>query len=93
MYNLDADTITATKARAELPELLDRAKRGGERIIIARHGRPAAALISYADLRRYQALEAARDLEELRKAKSENSGFVTLEEYQAKRRSRKQTIG
>ncbi len=80
--------VTATQARNQLPDLLERAYKAGEQIVIARHGKPSAALISYADLKRYQALEFAQDLADLRRAKAENSEFVALEDYRTKRKAR-----
>lgn len=44
MYNLDMSSMTATEARASLPELLDRVATG-EEITITRHGRPVAVLV------------------------------------------------
>jgi prevent-host-death family protein len=88
MYNSPMTRVTATEARNQLPDLLERAHKAGERIVIARHGKPSAALISYSDLKRYQALEIAQDLSDLNRAKAENTGFITLEEYRAKRKAR-----
>jgi prevent-host-death family protein len=88
MYNFVMTRVTATEARNQLPDLLERANKSGERIVIARHGKPSAALISYSDLKRYQALEIAQDLNDLNRAKAENTGFITLEEYRGKRKAR-----
>ena len=51
-------TIPATKAKDQLAQLLERARTGGERIIIEKHGKPAAVLVSLADLKRLERLDA-----------------------------------
>ncbi len=51
-------TITATKAKDQLAQLLERARSGVERIIIEKHGKPAAVLVSVEDLRRLERLDA-----------------------------------
>ncbi len=60
--------VTATDDR--FPELIARVEDTGERIVIEQEGRAIAAIITYADLKRLEALEAAL----IHKAK--------LEEYQ-----------
>ena len=70
---------TVSDARNNLPELLNRVGFGQERILIERHGKPIAAIVSLEDLKRLEALEDAVDSAELRKAVAENSGFVALE--------------
>jgi prevent-host-death family protein len=42
--------IPAAEAKARLSELIARVAHGGERIIISRHGKPLAALVSVADV-------------------------------------------
>jgi prevent-host-death family protein len=53
-------SVPVTQARAEFAELINRAAYGQERIVVTRHGRPIAALISAADLERLAALDAAQ---------------------------------
>jgi prevent-host-death family protein len=60
--------VTVTNDR--FPELIARVEDTGERIVIEQEGRAIAAIITYADLKRLEALEAAL----INKAK--------LEEYQ-----------
>ncbi|MFF5727228.1 type II toxin-antitoxin system Phd/YefM family antitoxin [[Kitasatospora] papulosa] len=50
--------IPVTQARAELAELINRVVYGGERVVVTRHGKPLAALVSAADLRRLESEEA-----------------------------------
>jgi prevent-host-death family protein len=45
-----AREIPVTQARDELADLVNRAAYGHERIVLTRHGRPVAALVSHADL-------------------------------------------
>lgn len=47
--------VTADEARAGFGDLLDRAGFRGERIIVTRHGKELAALISIDDLKKLEA--------------------------------------
>ncbi|WP_328540012.1 type II toxin-antitoxin system Phd/YefM family antitoxin [Streptomyces sp. NBC_00344] len=51
--------IPVTQARAELADLINRVVYGGERVVVTRHGKPLAALVSAADLERLEKAEAA----------------------------------
>ncbi|WKE72936.1 type II toxin-antitoxin system Phd/YefM family antitoxin [Streptomyces sp. WP-1] len=53
--------IPVTQARAELADLINRVVYGGERVVVTRHGKPLAALVSAADLARLDALDAAEE--------------------------------
>src|SRR6516165_9934866 len=44
MYNLLVTSMSASEARAALPELLNRVE-NGEEVTITRHGRPVAVLV------------------------------------------------
>lgn len=46
--------VPVTQARAELAELVNRVVYGGEQVVLTRHGKPLAALVSAADLQRLQ---------------------------------------
>lgn len=75
-------TIPATAARQHLPELIDQVAYGGARIPIAKHGKPMAALISYADLERLEALEDAHDIRLYEQALAAKDGpDLSFEEY------------
>ena len=78
-------SISATDARANFQELINRAEYSGERIVIQRHGKDAVAIISLDDLKRLEAMEDAIDSELLRRAVQENEGFTTLEAITALR--------
>lgn len=68
MYNLRMATRATSAARAELPELVSRAKYRRERTVIARHGKPLAALVPSDELRAPEHLEEELDVREARKA-------------------------
>ncbi|MBD2519792.1 type II toxin-antitoxin system Phd/YefM family antitoxin [Nostoc sp. FACHB-973] len=74
-----SDTISATEARANFQELINRVEYKGERIVIERHGKAVVAIVGLEDLKRLEALEDAIDSELLRRAIAENDGFTTLE--------------
>ncbi|BAY78406.1 MAG: type II toxin-antitoxin system Phd/YefM family antitoxin [Nostoc sp. ChiSLP01] len=74
-----SDKISATEARANFQELINRVEYKGERIIIERHGKAVVAMVGLEDLKRLEALEDAIDSELLRQAIAENDGFTTLE--------------
>ncbi|MBW4673590.1 MAG: type II toxin-antitoxin system Phd/YefM family antitoxin [Desmonostoc geniculatum HA4340-LM1] len=80
-----SDTISATEARANFQELINRVEYKGERIVIERHGKAVVAIVGLEDLKRLEALEDAIDSELLRRAIAENDGFTTLEAIMQKR--------
>ncbi|MEA5617488.1 type II toxin-antitoxin system Phd/YefM family antitoxin [Cronbergia sp. UHCC 0137] len=77
--------ISASEARANFPDIMNRAEYSRERILIQRHGKPAVAIISIEDLKLLEAIEDAIDSAKLRRAIEENTGFITIEEIIAKR--------
>lgn len=77
--------ISATEARANFQELINRAEYKGERIVIERHGKAVVAIIGLDDLRLLEAMEDAMDSEVLRRAIAENDGFTTLDAITEKR--------
>ena len=50
-------TISTSKAREFLADLITEVAYKGERVILTRHGKPVAALISAEDLERLESLE------------------------------------
>ena len=86
-YPLTAEDARECATLAKpLGELLAKVSESGEQITIEKSGKPVAAIISYAELQRLQALEEdARDSEMMRRAVEEHDGeFVTLEDAIAK---------
>ena len=72
----------------EFLELVKKAETEGERIIIEKEGKGKVAILNYADFEELEALEDARDCEELRQAMEESKShgkFYTLEEVLAER--------
>jgi prevent-host-death family protein len=53
--------IPVTQARAELAELVNRVAYSGERVVLTRHGRPLAALVSSDDHEQLEALAERRN--------------------------------
>ena len=76
--------ISASEARANFPDIMNRAEYRGERILIQRHGKAAVAIISIEDLKLLEAMEDAIDSAKLRRAIEEKEGFTTIEKIIAK---------
>lgn len=55
-------TVAVDQTRAELAELVDLVHARDERVVLVRHGRPVAALISAEDLELLEQLEDAADM-------------------------------
>jgi prevent-host-death family protein len=55
------DEIPVTQARAELSDLVNRVTYGGERIVLTRHGKAVAAIVSAADLAGLEQLDQRAD--------------------------------
>jgi prevent-host-death family protein len=76
-------SISATDGRKDFFELVNRANYQNERIKIERHGKPVAAIVSYEDLLKLEALEDEIDSARLKKAMAESTGFVSIYELLA----------
>lgn len=72
--------VEANQAQVQFAELISRVEDHRERIVIEQAGQAVAAVISYADLQRLEALEDALDAEFVRRVKTENPEFVSLED-------------
>jgi prevent-host-death family protein len=74
-------TMTVAEAKNRFSDVLRRAEYGGERVIVERHGKPVAAIVSTDDLRRLEAAEDAADLRDAQHALTEatQKGTVPLE--------------
>ena len=64
-------TLTVAEAKNRFSDVLRRAEYGGERVIVERHGKPVAAIVSTDDLRRLEAADDAADLRDARVALAE----------------------
>jgi prevent-host-death family protein len=74
-------TMSVAEAKNRFSDVLRRAEYGGERVIVERHGKPVAAIVSTADLQRLEAAEDAADLLDAQVALTEaaQKGTVPLE--------------
>lgn len=59
--------LSATKARREFADLVNRVAFSGERIVLERHGKGVMALVSVEDLELLERIEDKLDLSEARK--------------------------
>ena len=57
-----AEVLSVTEAREQLAEITGRVRFAGERIVLQKHGKTVAALVSPSDLEALQALEDRLDL-------------------------------
>lgn len=64
--------LTASKAREKFADVLDEVSVKGERIVLHRHGKAVAAVISSDDLALLEALEDRYDIETARQALAES---------------------
>lgn len=73
--------VAVAEAKSRFSDLLRRAEYGGERIVVHRHGRPVAAIVSTADLEQLESLEEGQDIADARTALKEaaRKGAVALE--------------
>jgi prevent-host-death family protein len=70
--SLDFDaTLTAEEARERFAEVLERAGRGKERILLTQGGEPLAVIVPVDDLEYLEELEDANDLHAARAAREE----------------------
>ena len=66
--------VDAITARAKFSELVNRAAYGRERVVLTRHGKPIAAMVSLADLETLEQMEDDHDAK---------LGVAVLEEWRA----------
>jgi prevent-host-death family protein len=62
------ERFSASEARSRLAEIINEVAYGGHRILLHRHGKDVAAVVSARDLALLEALEDRMDLEEAREA-------------------------
>lgn len=71
------DQIPASEARKNFSDILNRVSVRGDRVVMERHGKSVAAMISMEDLAMLEALEDRFDVEEARAALVESGGRVS----------------
>jgi prevent-host-death family protein len=78
--------IPATAVRNAFSDTLNRVAFKGERIVLERHGKAVAALVSVEDLELLEALEDRLDAEAVRAARAarKESGTIPYEEIRRK---------
>lgn len=72
--------VTTSKAREDLADLASRVHYSGERVVLTRHRKPFAALVSVEDLKLIEMIEDRIDMEEAKKALEESDERVPFEE-------------
>jgi prevent-host-death family protein len=77
-------TYTMSEARANLGEVVRKARYGREVVELTEHGRPAAVVISPETLAYYQSLEDAKDLAEADRITAEGQATVPHAEVAAR---------
>jgi prevent-host-death family protein len=76
--------VTLAKLRANIGDVINRAAYGGERVLVTRNGKPAAALISADELAYFEALEDAADAAALDAARATDEGYrISIEDHAA----------
>ncbi len=71
-------TMTVADAKNHFSDVLRRAEHGGERVIVERHGKPVAVIVSTDDLKRLESLEDATDVRDARAALTEADADGTI---------------
>lgn len=80
-------TMTSRQLRTDLADTLNRVMYAGERVVIERHGKPVAAIVSVEDLAVIEAREDAEDLTDLKAsiAETQEQGTVPFRDLLAAR--------
>jgi prevent-host-death family protein len=76
--------MDATEAKRAWSATLDRVRHRGERIVLRRHGKSAAALVPVEDLELIEAIEDRMDLEAARRALREGGKNIPWEKVKAR---------
>ena len=73
-------SIGVTRLRDSIPEVVERVRHDGERIIVERHGKPVLAIVSVDDLALLRKLEDLEDALEADEAEAEPGPDIPLDE-------------
>jgi prevent-host-death family protein len=71
-------TVTVADAKNHFSDILRRAEYGGERVIVERHGKPVAVIVSTDDLKRLEAFEDVTDVRDGEAALREAAEYGTI---------------
>ena len=71
MNDVAQPTVTCAQARERFNDLLERAVKHKDRVILTRRGKPGAALVPIEDLNFLEAIEDQFEVEEFQRAKDE----------------------
>jgi prevent-host-death family protein len=71
-------TVTVADAKNHFSDLLRRAEYGGERVVVERHGKPVAVIVSTDDLKRLESLEDIADVRDAEAALKEAAEHGTI---------------
>ena len=71
MNDMAQPSVACTEARRRFDDLLERAVKQKERVVLTRRGKAVAALVPIEDLNFLEALEDQLDMETIRRAKEE----------------------
>ena len=86
------EKVGTHEAKAHLSEYLNRVRYGGERIVIERHGKPVAALVSTEDLARLEEGSETKSAEERYREALEEAGIHITYPDLSKKRSRRRRL-
>lgn len=84
-----AGRVGTHEAKTHLSEYINRVRYGGERVVIERHGKPVAALVSVEDLERLEKEGSEKSAEERYREALAGAGLVVSWPDSSKRVSRK----
>lgn len=77
---METNRLSASKARERFADILNEVSVRGDRVVLERHGKTVAAVISVADLRLLEALEDRYDVDSAREALAESGRRVPWKE-------------
>lgn len=81
---VSSNRLPASKARERFAEILNEVSVRGDRIVLERHGKSVAAMISVADLQLLEALEDKYDIDSAREALEESDRRIPWKELKKK---------
>jgi prevent-host-death family protein len=73
-------SMGVTRLRDSIPEVVERVRYEGERIVVERHGKPVIAIVSVEDLNLLRKVEDMLDILEADEAEAEPGPDIPLDE-------------